>query len=105
MVEGLLRLGVRPAPPEALVNLATGRLHTVREFAERAAAVLGFDASLLGFGDIPARSDEMFHGPVQISRLESCLSWHPTTSIDRGIRLTWEHELAQSFPEESCRQS
>jgi nucleoside-diphosphate-sugar epimerase len=92
VVEGLLRLGLADPAPEAIVNLATGRLASVREFAETAARVLGFDATLLGFGDVPTRPDEMFHGPVLVARLERAIHWKPATPIADGIRRTWENE-------------
>jgi UDP-glucose 4-epimerase len=90
VAEGLLRLGVSQAPPGTIVNLATGRLATVREFAETAVGVIGFDPSLLDFGVLPEREEEMWHGEVDVSRLRGLTSWTPPTSLAAGIRRTWE---------------
>jgi nucleoside-diphosphate-sugar epimerase len=89
VAEGLLRLGVSRAAG-TVVNLATARLATVREFAETAAAVIGLDPSLLEFGRLPEREDEMWHGEVDVSRLQDLTSWVPPTSLAEGIRRTWE---------------
>jgi dTDP-6-deoxy-L-talose 4-dehydrogenase (NAD+) len=90
VAEGLLRLGVSAAPAGTVVNLATSRLATVREFAETAASVLGFDAALLEFGSLPTRAEEMWHGTVDVGRLRDLVSWVPPTTIADGIRRTGE---------------
>jgi len=92
VAEGLLRLGVAAIHAGEIVNLATGNLETVRKFAERAADVIGLDKSLLKFGALPTRSEEMSHDPVSITRLRELTGWVPATSIEAGVRLT----LAQS---------
>jgi nucleoside-diphosphate-sugar epimerase len=90
VAEGLLRLGASAPPPGTIVNLATSRLATVREFAETAANVLGFDPNLLEFGALPTRAEEMWHGTVDVSRLRGLASWVPPTTIADGIRRTAE---------------
>jgi nucleoside-diphosphate-sugar epimerase len=90
VAEGLLRLGTSAARPGEVVNLATGRLSSVRDFAEAAAVVLGFDAALLDFGALPDRDDEMWHGEVDVARLRGLTSWSPQTTIADGIRRSWE---------------
>ena len=40
-------------------NVATGKGHTVREFAEMTARYSGASQHLLGFGDLPMRPDEI----------------------------------------------
>jgi len=87
---GLLRLGAVASPRGTIVNLATSRLATVREFAETAATVLDFDPALLEFGALPTRSEEMWHGTVDVTRLQEFVSWIPTTTIAEGIRRTAE---------------
>jgi UDP-glucose 4-epimerase len=94
VAEGLLRLGVSRAPPGAVVNLATARLATVREFVETAVSVIGIDPSLLEFGVLPEREEEMWHGDVDVSRLRDLTSWTPPTSLAEGIRRTWEYRDA-----------
>lgn len=90
VVEGLLRLAVSAAGPGEIVNLATDRLTSVREFAETAARVLGMDRALLAFGALPHRDDEMWHGEVDVTRLRRLASWVPQTPIADGVRRTWE---------------
>lgn len=88
IAEGLLRLGVTRAEPGEIVNLATGRLTTVRDFALRAFSVLGSDPSLLRFGAVPTRAEEMSHDPVSIDRLQILTGWVPSTGIEEGVART-----------------
>jgi nucleoside-diphosphate-sugar epimerase len=96
VAEGLLRLAGSPGGPGAIVNLATGRLSSVREFACTAARRLGLDESRLRFGALPAREDEMVHEPVRIERLRERTGWSPSPSLEDGIAraLDAEKELA-----------
>jgi nucleoside-diphosphate-sugar epimerase len=90
VAEGLLRLGAGGggATPGDILNLATGRLTTVREFATEAARVLGIPAERLAFGALPTRAEEMQHDPVSVERLRALLGWVPSTSIADGVRRT-----------------
>ena len=91
VAEGLLRLGARPEIVElGALNLATGRLETVRSFAERAAAVLGIPGERMKFGALPTRPEEMNHDPVSIELLRRLVGWAPATSIEDGVRRTVE---------------
>lgn len=92
VAEGLLRLGAAAAEPGEVVNLATGRLESVRRFAETAAEVLGIARERLAFGALPTRSEEMEHDPVSIRRLRELTGWAPETSIAEGVRRTQEAE-------------
>lgn len=92
VAEGLLRLGASQVPPGTVVNLATGHLTSVRVFAETAAALLGMRPESLEFGALPVRTGEMFHGAVDVSRLERLLSWKPRTPVAEGIQRTLDHE-------------
>lgn len=95
VVEGLLRLGLSsPAPDEAIVNLATGRLTSVREFVERAAAILPIDPSKLAFGARDTRAEEMWHDEVDLTRLCRRIDWVPGTTVAEGVRRSWEEEHA-----------
>src|SRR5262249_48350625 len=71
VAEGLLRLGLSSAAPGEIVNLATGRLTTVRQFVEQAAGILNIPNERLLFGALPTRPEEMSHLPVAIDRLKS----------------------------------
>ena len=88
VAEGLLRLGVSAAEPGEVVNLATGCLTSVRDFAETAATLLGIAKSALNFGAAPVRSDEMFHDVVVVDRLRALTQWTPTTGVPQGIQRT-----------------
>jgi nucleoside-diphosphate-sugar epimerase len=87
--EGLLRLGLLPEPlAEGALNLATGRLASVRDFVLQAAAVLGIAEERLQFGALPTRSEEMAHDPVFVRRLRELVGWTPGTAIEEGVRRT-----------------
>jgi nucleoside-diphosphate-sugar epimerase len=100
VAEGLLRLGVVPATADArtgsdevpdpchgmAVNLASGRLLSVREFATRAVETLEGDASLLRFGALPRRSETLEYEPVANARLRDLTGWVPATTVTEGIR-------------------
>lgn len=83
--EGLMRLGMQ-SQPIGLMNLATGRLTAVREFAESAAEQLTMRAGQLQFSARPPRDDEAAHGPVDITRLKKNLFWKPVIGVREGIR-------------------
>ena len=87
VAEGLLRLAVVPgAPPGLVVNLGTGQLRSVREFAVTAAGVLGLPAERLAFGAQPVRDDEMRPAGVSIDRLVALTRWSPGASLDAALR-------------------
>lgn len=89
VAEGLLRLGLLHEPlAEGALNLATGRLASVRDFALEAAVVLGIGAGRLQFGALPTRPEEMAHDPVAIRRLGELVGWTPPTSIEEGVQRT-----------------
>lgn len=85
VAEGLLRLACATLPPGAIVNLASGRLTTVRDFAATAAAVLGIAAGRLRFGTEKVRSDEMDPAGVAIERLRAATGWSPSTDLSSAI--------------------
>jgi UDP-glucose 4-epimerase len=88
VAEGLLRLGTLSDLPEGIVNLATGRLSTVRSFVESARGILGIREELLRLGSIPYRADEVWQGPLDVARLETLLHWRPPTGIREGIGMS-----------------
>lgn len=89
VAEGLLRLGLAAPDAPDVVNLATGRLHSVREFVDTAARVAGLERHRLGYGDLPGRAEEMAHEPVAVGRLRTTTGgWTPPTDIEAGIRAT-----------------
>jgi nucleoside-diphosphate-sugar epimerase len=88
--EGLCRLGLAGARSAEVVNLATGRLTAVKEFAETAAGVLNIPRHKLQFGRIAPKPEEMEHAGVRIDRLRGLISWSPSIGIGDGIRKTVE---------------
>lgn len=98
--EGLVRLGAANVPPGWIVNLATGSLHSVRQFVEAAAAVLGIAPSRLHFGQLPVRPEEMRHLDVSIDRLRAATAWQPETPLAEGIRSTWAFVRAHRIPDD-----
>ncbi len=91
VAEGMLRLALVRGAAD-VVNLATGRLHTVRQFVEQAAAVLGVAPGRLRFGALPTRPEEMRHDPVSVARLAALLGWRPSTTIADGVARTVRRE-------------
>jgi len=88
---GLLRLGaMEHVVAESALNLATGKLTPVREFAETAGHLLGIAPERLKFGALETRPEEMSHDPVSTARLAELTGWVPDTSIADGVRRTLE---------------
>jgi len=71
-------------PP--LINIGTGEDVTIRELAETVARVLGYSGSLVFDTSKPDGTPRKL---MDVSRLHS-LGWHHTTSLEEGIRRTWE---------------
>jgi nucleoside-diphosphate-sugar epimerase len=88
VAEGLLLLGTLTSVEVDPVNLATGVLLPVRDFAELAAHQLRLPAELLQFGVLPTREWEMDHDPVPIGRLVNLTGWRPLTVPAEGIQRT-----------------
>jgi nucleoside-diphosphate-sugar epimerase len=93
IAEGLLRLGLTGGESEAVVNLATGQMMSVRTFIQTAATILGIPGSNLRFAAIPGRCGEMEHDPVSLNRLRQLLAWVPPVPVTEGIRRTLEVSL------------
>jgi UDP-glucose 4-epimerase len=88
--EGLLRLGAAPCRPGEAVNLATGALWSIREFAELAADILDIEREKLEFGKLPAGTWDTQHAAVNVERLRTLTGWVPPTGPAEGIRRTRE---------------
>jgi UDP-glucose 4-epimerase len=97
VAEGMLRLGLSAGTPGEVVNLATGRLTSVRAFAETASMVLELPTDRLLFGAEPIRADEMRITGVDVSSLEQRTGWTPNADLERGIRraVLFESTLAR----------
>lgn len=87
VVEAMLRADAhgRETGGIATWNVATGRGHSVREFAEHVAAAMKADTSLLGFGAIAMRKDDepWLVGSPDLLRAE--LGWQPSIGLEDGI--------------------
>lgn len=93
VAEGLLRLGISTATtPGEVVNLGTGRMISVREFADTAASVLNLPGERMVFGAEPVRADEMRISGVDVRRLESLTGWKPTSALDVSLRRAADFE-------------
>ena len=94
--EGLLRLARSAAIPGEVVNLASGRLTSVRDFALATARSLGIPEERLRFGDLPVSADEMQHDPVDVARLRELCRWSPAPAVPAGIdrALAWPDLLS-----------
>lgn len=86
VVEGLLRAARRPTLCGRTVELGTGRLSTVREVAERIAALL--DARIpLRFGDRPEGTHPV-RPAADVAATRALLDWHPSITLDDGLGRT-----------------
>lgn len=86
VASSLLSLGLVSLPTVGIVNVATGKNTTVREFIETAANELGLEHERLQFGAIPTRDEEMIHEPVNNEYLRNLTGFVPNTAIIDGIR-------------------
>lgn len=86
IAESLLRLGVSERTGFRVVNVATGRLRSAREFVLATANVLQLPAEQLGFGLKPYLKEEMWHGDVSVAELEDETGVAPVLTIEAGIR-------------------
>jgi GDP-L-fucose synthase len=75
---------VEDAPP--LINIGTGEDVTIRELAETVAQVLGFHGNLVFDTTKPDGTPRKL---MDATRIHS-LGWHHTTTLEQGIRKTYE---------------
>jgi nucleoside-diphosphate-sugar epimerase len=94
VAEGMIRLGQVEGDLEGVVNLATGELCSVRRFIETASDLIGIPRQALNFGALPYRAEEMWHGPVDVRRMQRLTGWLPATGIREGIGGTLAFEAA-----------
>lgn len=88
VAEGLVRLGLAKTKPGEVVNLATGKLLSVRSFVETVARILHIANDSLRFGLIPTRPEEMKHNPVTLERLLQLIAWIPPLGVAEGVQKT-----------------
>lgn len=102
VAEGLLRLGLVAEVPRQVVNLATGKLTSVRDFLECACRLLGVNPNQMRFGAIPYREDELWQYQADVSRLEHVLKWRPMCTVSEGIKQTITFELSHETGPPLC---
>ena len=95
VAKGLLALGIASPDPGESINLATGRMRSVREFALAAASVLGLESDRLLFGEQATRPDEMRLGGVDVDRFRALAGWLPSDDVHRGVERALEFERRQ----------
>lgn len=75
--EGRMRAGA--------YNLCTGNGRSVADFARAAAAALGAEPTLLRFGEIPWRPDDVPYLIGDPQRLQAACGWQARLSLEAGI--------------------
>ena len=91
VARGLLRLGaMEHTLGEAALNLATGRMTSVRGFVEVAGAALGITPESMRFGALETRPEEMCHAPVSVARLVQVTGWKPRMTLAEGVARSLE---------------
>jgi len=88
IIEALIRADAhcRDRGGSATWNVATGRGHSVREFAESVARAMHADHALLGFGAIGMRKDDEPWLVGAPDLLDAELGWRPSIELDAGVR-------------------
>jgi nucleoside-diphosphate-sugar epimerase len=92
VAQSLICLGTASVTTGEIINLATGRLSSVKSFIQTAAKTLGIPESKLRFGALPMRAEEMEHSAVTVERLRKRIGQVPSTTIVDGIRISIELE-------------
>lgn len=82
-------------PP--LINIGSGEDITIRELAETVARVLGFDGELVFDATKPDGTPRKLLDVRHLHRL----GWHHTTSLEEGIRRTW-NEIREKLLSSEC---
>jgi UDP-glucose 4-epimerase len=79
---------------EGVFNLGSGRPLPVRSIVEKIRDLAAPGMELV-FGEIPYRSDQVWHMEADIGRLTSLTGWCPRIHIDAGLQATVEWHQAQ----------
>lgn len=71
-------------------NLSSGNACTLREIMETIKN--NIDSSIhIPYGTIPYRKDQVMQMQADISKLQSSINWHPSTTLKEGIAKTIHH--------------
>jgi GDP-L-fucose synthase len=71
------------------VNAGTGKELTIRELTEKVASIIGYEGEILWDSSMPNGTPRKL---LDVSKAEA-LGWKAKTSLDEGIRLTYEDFL------------
>lgn len=82
-VEATIRAGSIANPGEAIFNVGGGSRVTVRTVLATLAEILG---GRIDIHELPAQPGDVRETGADLRRAASTLSWHPTVSLDEGLR-------------------
>ncbi len=88
----LVALAALPNLEFGTVNLATGKLSSVREFILTAAQILNLPQEHLNFGVVPRYADEMQHEPVNVERCCAMLGAPLSADMAGGLKMAIRFE-------------
>lgn len=75
----------------ATYEIGTGEITTIRDFVCCASQIVGENATLLDFGALPYRDNEVMESFVDTTAIKN-LGWIPKYSIEQGLRRTIDRE-------------
>lgn len=84
-LDELLERGYAVGFPEGIYNVCTGIGTSVRAFAETVADRMGRSPTLLGFGDIAMRPDDLPFVVGDDRRISERTAWRPKFTVEAGI--------------------
>ena len=96
VVEALLTVATDPRCIDRVVDVGTGRLHTVRHVVESLRDLVGGDVDPV-FGGLPDRPHET-EAVADLAQTARVCGWAPSTSLEDGLERTvaWYADLARS---------
>lgn len=86
VVEGLMRLGLRPDLGGQAFNLCSGEGHSLRQLVAIIEDIVERPVPVK-FGALPYRPGEALYRVGDPGALEAALNWRPHTSLKEGLRL------------------
>ena len=89
LIEGFLRGALLPSPPPEPIDLATGKLHSVREVAKLVSELIP-DAPEPLFGELPDRNGDDIVRHADMTAARELLDWEARVSLREGLHLTIE---------------
>jgi nucleoside-diphosphate-sugar epimerase len=84
-VDAIWRAAERPGLAGSVINVGNPEEHTIREFAEIVAGVVGVPLTTV---DRPLPPDDPGRRRPDIARAREILDWEPTVPLDEGLRRT-----------------